>query len=343
MIEIDGSFGEGGGQILRSALALAAISGEPTRIFNIRAARAKPGLARQHLTAVRAVASISDAELEGDALRSREVTLRPRRVRGGTHQLNIGTAGSTCLVLQTVLWPLLVAADAPARVVLEGGTHNKMAPPWDFIEGTFLPLVRRMGGRVTARLERAGFYPAGGGRIVVEIEPLAAGEKLDALELERREGQLELSARATLAKLPAHIAERELDVLGKAFGLGNADCLVQQLQGTAGPGNVCTLVARCENICEVFTGFGERGLPAEVVARRCADEARAYLATDAPVGPHLADQLIIPCALADGASSLRCSEATLHTTTNVEVVARFTGRRAQIEPAGDGGVVRLRF
>src|SRR2546428_9297761 len=160
MITIDGSFGEGGGQILRTALSLSLATGTPFRIENIRAGRKKAGLLRQHLTAVLAAAEIGAAEIEGATLGSTMLTFTPKSVRAGEYRFAVGTAGSGTLVFQTIL-PALLRASAATRVTIEGGTHNSAAPPFDFLDRTFLPLIRKMGATVSLKLERYGFYPAG--------------------------------------------------------------------------------------------------------------------------------------------------------------------------------------
>ena len=211
MLTIDGTFGEGGGQILRTALALSLVTGKPFRIENIRAGRRNPGLLRQHLTAVNAATEISHAEVTGAAIGSRELTFAPGSVVSGVYSFAVGTAGSTTLVLQTVL-PALLVASGKSKVILEGGTHNPFAPPFDFLEKSFLPLVNRMGPRVTAELERPGFYPAGGGRMSVTVEPVIALQRLD---LQVRGEVLDRRARAVVANLPISIAERELNVIAR--------------------------------------------------------------------------------------------------------------------------------
>ena len=206
MLDLDGSQGEGGGQILRSSLALSMVTGTPVRIRNVRARRPKPGLMRQHLVAVQAAARIGGARVTGAEIGSSMLTFIPGVVKPGEHELSVGSAGSTTLVLQTVL-PALLCAPQPSLLVLEGGTHNPMAPPFEFLERAYLPLVNRMGPRVQAELERAGFYPAGGGRIVVSIEPaarLTGFELLERGEIRRKE------AMALVSRLPRHIGEREL-------------------------------------------------------------------------------------------------------------------------------------
>jgi RNA 3'-terminal phosphate cyclase (ATP) len=169
VIHINGSHGEGGGQIVRSSLALSLVTGRPFTIENLRGRREKPGLARQHLTAVRAAAQIGAAEIEGDEVGSRSITFRPTKLQAGDHTFSIGTAGSATLVLQTVL-PALLIADGPSRITLEGGTHNHRAPSYEFLANAYLPLVNQMGARVSAELQRRGFYPAGGGRFIVIVD-----------------------------------------------------------------------------------------------------------------------------------------------------------------------------
>ena len=170
MLELDGSFGEGGGQILRTSLALSLITGTPFRIIRIRANRSKPGLRRQHLTAVRAAARVGNAQVEGDAVNSAELKFRPGKVTGGNYVFDVGTAGSTTLVFQAIL-PALLTTPEPSTLTLIGGTHNHGGPPWDFLHTVFLPVLAKMGGRVTKDIERLGFAPGGGGRWTARIEP----------------------------------------------------------------------------------------------------------------------------------------------------------------------------
>ncbi len=325
MIEIDGSAGEGGGQILRTALALSLVTATPFRIKRIRAGRPKPGLLLQHLTAVGAAAHVGGAEIEGAALGSTRLEFRPTRIVAGDAQFAVGTAGSATLVLQTVL-PALLTARGPSKLVLEGGTHNPFAPPFDFVERAFLPIVRRMGARIDVRLERHGFYPAGGGRFRVSVDPVARLERLDLLE---RGGLERTSARALVAGLPRGIGDRELEVVREALSLDPETLRVEEIAG-AGRGNVVLIMLECEHVTEVVTGFGERRVPAEDVARKALDEARSYLESDAPVGVHLADQLLLPMALAGGGSF--CTVApSRHTTTNMDVLRRFLPIEVRID------------
>ena len=322
LLLIDGSEGEGGGQILRTSLSLSVITGRPFRIYNIRSNRAKPGLRRQHLAAVRAAAEISGAELTGDAVDSRDLTFVPKAVRAATYHFDVGSAGSTMLVLQTVLPPLMIA-DAPSKITLAGGTHNFGAPPFTFLEKTFLPLINRTGPRIVAQLHRHGFAPAGGGSATVLVEPQP---KLKPLNIERRGPVKRVLAKATVAGLPPTIAKRELDVIEETLTLSSQQTKVEELPPEQGPGNIVTIEIESDELTEVVTAFGQRGVPAERVAASAADEAKRYLEADVPVGEHLADQLMIPFALARGGSFLTLP-LSIHSLTNVETIGRFLDTR----------------
>lgn len=330
MLTIDGSFGEGGGQILRTALGLSLATGTPFHIEKIRAGRKTPGLLRQHLTAVQAAAEISKGDVTGASIGSRDLTFRPKPAVPGTYGFAVGTAGSATLVLQTVL-PALLTAPGPSNLTLEGGTHNPWAPPFDFLAKAFLPLVERMGPRIAATLERRGFYPAGGGRFTVAIEPARALSRLDLLERGEIRSAL---AKAIVASLPASIARRELQVIERKLSLPGLVSRVEEDRDSTGPGNVAVIVLECERLTEVFTGFGQQGVRAETVAERLVDETRRYLSAGVPVGPHLADQLLVPMALAGG-GSFRTLPLTRHSTTNIEIVRLFLGTRVAVTPEGD--------
>lgn len=326
MITIDGSQGEGGGQILRSALALSLVTGKPFRIENIRARRKKPGLMRQHLTAVNAAVEVGAAQVSGNTIGSLELTFEPAALRSGEYHFAVGTAGSCTLVLQTVL-PALILADAPSEILLEGGTHNPAAPPFDFLAGAFLPLLNRMGPSVKAALEHPGFYPAGGGRMRIKVTPV---KKLVPLHLLERGGVLNQTATATVARLPRSIAERELAVVREKLAWGEECLQVREVRDSSGPGNVLVLVVASEQVTEVFTGFGELRVSAETVAGRTVKEAREYLASGVPVGRHLADQLLLPLALAGG-GAFRTLSPTAHTTTNIDVLRQFLDLDVKVE------------
>ncbi len=318
MLAIDGSHGEGGGQIIRTSLALSLVTGKPFHVKHARANRAKPGLRQQHLTAVRAAAAIGNAEVEGAAVGSTEFTFHPGTVTPGEFTFDVGTAGSTTLVLQTVLPPLMIAS-APSVLRFEGGTHNVHAPPYDFLERTFLPLVSRLGPQIMIELGRYGFYPPGGGRFDVFIEPATHRFQL---ELTERGRILAKRARALVVNLPDSMAERELTVVKEKMGLSDEQLQPEISDNAISRGTAVMIEIETEHLTEVFTSIGERGVRAEVIAEQAADEALDYLRAQAPVGEHLADQLLIPLALCSG-GKFATTKVSLHTQTNIEVIKKF--------------------
>lgn len=330
MIVIDGSQGEGGGQILRSALALSAITGAPFRIVDIRARRSRPGLLRQHLTAVEAAATVAGARVRGARLSSSEVEFHPGLVAHGEHTFAVGTAGSATLVFQTVVWPLL-AQPGRSRLTFEGGTHNPTAPPFEFMQRVFIALLRSLGLRLEATMISAGFYPAGGGRFVVELE---GGRSPAPIELLARGALVRREALVLLSNLPAHIGRRELAVVERELGWSASECSMVELRGH-GPGNALCLMVEAEHAREVVTGFGQKGVSAELVAQRACAEMQRWLDADVPVGEHLADQLLIPMALAareGGSSRFVTTTPSEHTRTNAEIIARFLPVAFSFEP-----------
>ncbi len=318
MIELDGALGEGGGQILRSALTLSMITGQAFCINNIRAGRKKPGLLRQHLVAVQAAAEISGATVTGAQLGSQTLVFAPKGIKGGDYQFAIGSAGSCTLVLQTVMLALL-HADGPSTVRISGGTHNPMAPPAQFLERAYLPLLRKMGADIGIELLRAGFYPAGGGCIVVTIAPCAQLKQLTLMERgERTNGYAE----GFVAGLPGSIALRELECVGLGMGWSGEQLRMRGLPADQGPGNALLITLEYEHASEVFCAFGEKMVRAETVAKDAMHEARRYMASNAAVGEHLADQLMLPMALAGG-GGFTADVISQHATTNAEVIGRF--------------------
>ncbi len=328
MIELDGSEGEGGGQILRSALALAIVRGEPLAIHNIRARRKKPGLLRQHLTAVHAAAAVGAARVSGDRLGSSELRFEPTKAVHGEHRFAVGTAGSAMLVLQTVLWPLVVAP-GESTVVVEGGTHNPLAPPFEFFERVLVPLLRRMGVELELELERAGFYPAGGGSVRLRVR---GGARLVPLVLDERGPLRARRAQAIIANLPSKIARRELAVVRERLGFERGELEVVELH-SPGPGNILVIEAQHEGGAEAISECGEKGLLAETVAGRACDAFARWDEADVPVGEHLADQLLIPLALA-GKGGFVTQATTEHTRTNAALVERLLGVPIAIEALG---------
>jgi RNA 3'-terminal phosphate cyclase (ATP) len=318
MLRIDGTLGEGGGQVLRTALGLSMVTGTPFVIEGIRAKRERPGLLRQHLTAVQAAARLADAAVTGADPGSQRLTFAPKTFVGGEHTFAVGTAGSVLLVAQAVL-PALLTAQGTTRLVLSGGTHNPAAPPFDFLALTFLPLLERLGARARLTLERAGFYPAGGGRVVLEVE---GGARLTPFHLLERGESVRRRAVARVAAVPGGVARREVDEVRQLLGWPEDAAVIEMLPADQGPGNALTLELGFEHVTEVVTGFGERGKSAERVAREAVEEVREYLAAGVPVGRHLADQWLIPLALAGG-GAFRTLTPTPHTRTNAEVIERF--------------------
>ena len=331
MIVIDGSAGEGGGQILRTALGLSMATGRPFRVENVRARRPKPGLMRQHLTTVAAAASICGAAVEGAAIGSQVVTFAPGPVKPGEYTFSVGSAGSATLVLQAVL-PALLSAAGPSSLTLEGGTHNPSAPPLDFVERAFLPLVNRTGPRVHVALERAGFYPAGGGRFFVNVAP---ARTLSPFHLTDRGETVRRCAKAVVAALPGAIALRELEQVEKLLRWSGDQLQVRQLPDEWGPGNLLTLEIESEHVTEVFSGFGMKGVTAEAVAEDAIRQARRYLSVRAPVGACLADQLMPILALAGG-GSFRTLPLTWHARTNAAIIQQFLPVRFLLEAQADG-------
>lgn len=326
MLAIDGSRGEGGGQVLRSALSLAIVTGQAFRMFNIRARRAKPGLRWQHLAAVRAAQAVSSAVVEGAALGATELTFAPGDLQGGRHAFDVGTAGSTTLIAQTLI-PALLQADRPFQVCIDGGTHNPMSPPFEFLAGCYLPLLRRMGAHVEARLVRRGFYPAGGGRIELTI---GTSTGLAPIELCSRGALRRKQAVATVSRLPLSIAQRELATLADALGWPSEVLHACEDEDGTGPGNAVIVELEFENLTEVFTGFGLKGRPAETVAEGVATTVADYLAGVAAVDAHLADQLLLPMAIAGG-GRFTTLEPTQHTLTNIDIIETFMTVRIRVE------------
>jgi RNA 3'-terminal phosphate cyclase (ATP) len=335
MLHLDGSIGEGGGQVLRTALGLSLVTNQPFVIDHIRAGRQKPGLQRQHLTAVLAAAEVGDAQVEGAELGSQHLAFKPKRIRAGDYRFAIATAGSTTLVLQTVL-PALLSAEAPSTVQLVGGTHNPMAPPVDFLQHAFAPALQRMGASLAIALTRHGFYPAGGGEWRAEIAP-AAWQPLELLE---RQEQIHLRARIVLAQIPRHVAERQAKELRTQLSLPGEAVVIEEV-ASSGPGNAVMLLLPFGNVTELVTALGERGVRAEQVAGRAVAEAKALLAAGVPVGAHLADQLLLPMALAGG-GVFRTVAPSLHTRTNAEIIARFLPLQFELREDGGAWVVSAR-
>lgn len=341
-ITIDGSQGEGGGQILRSALALSLVTGKPFCIENIRSKRRKPGLMRQHLTAVNASVEIGAADVSGNAIGSTRLTFRPNKTKSGEFHFSVGTAGSTTLVLQTIL-PALMLADKPSTLKLSGGTHNPMAPPFDFLVKTYLPLLERIGPKVEAKLTRPGFFPAGGGEFHVTVTPT---KKLNTLQIPERGEITRRSVRLMFAHLPFHIVDRERRKIMQKTTWDESAFEIHEMPNSRGPGNVVMIEAESQHVCELFTAFGEVNVPAEKVAMTALEQYRHYVAADVPVGVYLADQLLLPLGLAShfgaGKSGFLTHDLSLHSRTHIDILQRFLDIEIEMERHNQGQcLVRL--
>lgn len=326
MIHIDGSEGEGGGQVLRSSLALSIITGQAFTITNIRANRSTPGLRRQHMTCAKAAATICKADLRGVAVGSCELSFAPGAVKNGNYKFSVGTAGSTTLVLQTVLPPLLVA-EGLSTVTVEGGTHNVGAPPYHFLANAFLPVLNRLGPKIEARLNRYGFVPAGGGSVTVSIDP--GDRKLGKIDLCDRGDRKNVEVIGVVADLSTEIAKDETKRMVNSLKF-QADKRTHETVESNGPGNVAMVVAEFEELTEVFTGFGARSKSRFQVASAATKEANAFWQSGAAVGTHLADQLLLPMAIAGGGRFVTM-EPTRHTTTNIDIIKKFMDVEFNIE------------
>ncbi|MBA3459353.1 MAG: RNA 3'-terminal phosphate cyclase [Deltaproteobacteria bacterium] len=335
-LDIDGSRGEGGGQILRTSLALSMLTGKSFAMRNIRANRAKPGLRRQHATAVDAAARLCDATVHGAKVDSRYIEFTPGTITGGDFLVDIGSAGSTTLVVQTLLVPA-IASGKPLRATIRGGTHNPMAPPFEFLERVYLPQLRAMGADVSITLDQHGFVDSAGplGQLTLDVR---AGGALRPIELVNAGELVECRATAVLSRLPTHIGDRELAVVRERIA-EPLSCTLSEVRG-GGTANVLFIEIERTSSFELVTGFGERGLRAETVAERACDEAAAFLAANVPVGEHLADQLLLPLAVAGG-GRFRCAPLSLHATTNIETIGLFLDLPIRVEPDGDAVLVTV--
>jgi RNA 3'-terminal phosphate cyclase (ATP) len=340
MIDLDGSFGEGGGQILRTSLALSLLTGQPFHLRNIRAKRAKPGLRPQHLMSVQAAASIAQAQVLGASLHSSDLVFEPGEVCPGKYHFAIGTAGATSLVLHTVYLPLAWRASAPSEVILTGGTHVNKSPSFHFLETTWRPYMELLGLRIRLRLRRPGFYPRGGGVVEAHIQPCAG---LRGLQLQACGEVSQITGISAVAGLPEQIAERQARRATTRLQQRRLPTDIRLETWEDGPGTVLTLVLDTRPVPTLFFGLGARGKPAERVADEAVDQAFTYFNTDPPaVDAHSADQLVLPLALAEGPSMFRVAEVTSHLLTNIAVIRRFVDRDIRCHgQEGESGVVEI--
>lgn len=308
----------GGGQILRSALSLSMVSGQPFRLTSIRGKRPKPGLMRQHLTCVNAAVQISQGSADGAAIGSRELIFHPGQIKAGDYQFAIGTAGSTTLLAQTLL-PALWGAQGASTLVLEGGTHNPMAPTMDFIQRVFLPILNKMDVSLEGSLLRHGFAPAGGGMIRFEV---AGGQAPCRLDLIEHGEERKRTIRCLGSRIPETVPGKETSRLARELGW-EADCIeISDDLESDGPGNVLTAEIEYANLVEQVTSFGAFGKPGSRVALETAKMMKDYLGTGAVAGRRLADQLLLPMALGGGGSMLTMKPSN-HVLTNLEIIQSF--------------------
>jgi RNA 3'-terminal phosphate cyclase (ATP) len=334
MLILDGSQGEGGGQILRTALSLSMCTGLPFRIEKIRAKRKTPGLMRQHLTAVNAAATICGAEVIGAHVGSETVEFSPGKIVPGEYQVSVGTAGSATLVFQTLL-PALMLQSKASKLTLRGGTHNPMAPPFHFLERAFLPVLKEMGVDVDLQLKRHGFYPAGGGEFTASILPT---QKLNSINLLERGKSTSCYAESIIAGVPSHVARRELELVGQQMSIQEDQCFIRGLSSEQGPGNALLITLGHEHVTEVVCAFGEKGTSAEAVAKQAVAAARRYSASAGVVGEYLADQLLLPIALG-GQGKMKVTTLSRHTLTNAEVIQKFLPIEIQTSTSDDGSAM----
>ena len=321
MIEVDGSSGEGGGQIVRTSLTLAALTGQPVRLSQIRANRSKPGLQPQHLAAVKAIAAISQAEYTGAALNSTELTLIPAGLRAGRYQFDIATAGALTLVLQTVFLPLSFAAGS-SSITLTGGTHVPWSPSFDYLQTHWLPMMADIGFRNQATLQKAGFYPAGGGEVIAKILP---SNDLNPYRCLDRGTLVRIRGLSGAANLDEAIIKRQKHQALKRLYPACRDSKIKSVRLPGrGKGSFILLRAEfsnCGSAC--FSALGAPGKPAERVADEAVDQILAFLETRASVDRFLADQLLLPLSVIEGESQFQTERITPHLLTQAEVIRQF--------------------
>ncbi|MFQ5811408.1 MAG: RNA 3'-terminal phosphate cyclase [Armatimonadota bacterium] len=341
MVRIDGSHGEGGGQILRTSLALAALQQRPVEVRNIRAGRSKPGMAPQHLAGVEAFGAITDGRLAGAKPRSGRIAFRPGAVTGGDYTFDIAartpSAGATTLLLQALL-PALARGERPSRLTLRGGTHVSWSPPFDYLEHVFLPAVGTIGVRANLELRKAGWYPRGGGEIRATIEP---SDTWAPLRWTDRGSLARLRCISGYANLPAHVGKRQASAGTQALQAAGfaAEAQVVSLPGP-GTGTIFFIAAEFEQGRAGFSSLGKRGKPSEKVAREACTAFLDFMGTPACVDAHLADQLVLYLALADGPSRVAVEAVTEHLRTNAWAVQQFRDVRIAIEgELGEPGVL----
>jgi len=351
MLAIDGSYGEGGGAVLRNALSLSAVLGEPIRVENIRVKRPNPGLQAQHLTAVRALAEICRAKVDRAELGSLALTFQPgSSPQSGEYSWDVaearkgGSAGATSLIFQGLLVPLHFAR-GESRLSLRGGTHVAWSPPFHYLESVYLPTLHQMGVNARVNIERWGWYPIGGGIVTADISGSGkAALSMEGLNLVDRGPLKRLSGVSASSNLPGHIAERQKQRAQSLLRAEGFDPEIEIVDAPAsGQGTMLFLLAEFESVRAGFTSLGRRGKPAENVAEEACKEFQQYFESGAALDRHLADQLVLPLALATGTSSFTTCEVSQHLLTNAWIVERLLGRPIDVEgEKGRPGKVSMR-
>lgn len=344
LVRIDGSFGEGGGQILRTSLALSCVLGNPVEIANIRKSRKNPGLQPQHLTAVKAAASIAGAEIQGAELSSTALRFRPNRTSGGTYHFDVaetkGSAGSTSLVLQTILPPLCFAEQA-SMVFVKGGTHVPWSPSFHYLRSIVAPLLFRLGVHAEYTIQSWGWYPIGGGQVSARITPARSLRPLTAID---RGSLLRVAGISAISNLPDHIAARQRDRARTILGRQGIEASIETLSApSAGKGSFLFLAAEFEHLSAGFGSLGAIGKRAEEVADEACDELLIHLRAQGALDPHLADQVVPWLAFCGGPSEFTTSRITRHLLTNLWVVRQFMDVDVRVEGnEGEEGRVLIR-
>ena len=335
MLVVDGSVGEGGGQILRVSVSLAAILTKPLRIFNIRAKRNPPGLRPQHLTAVKAVAKLSSANVRGLSVGSTEILFEPSRISGGRFEFDAGTAGSTTLILQSLM-PVMSMASGNVEVILRGGTNNPLAPPAEYLENVVIPVLSRMGAEFKIKLHRRGFYPRGQGIVTASSKPV---KEIKPIRLVGKPRIRRITGLAYSCRLPQHITERMAKTASRILNQHGYDVRIdtealtpENPKCSPDPGTGIIILAWTdENYALGVDKLGEKGVPAEKIGEDAAMTLLEELRAEAPVDSHLGDQLVIWTALANGVSEYEVTRITNHTVTSVEICRKLTGAEFKVE------------
>jgi len=344
VVRIDGSYGEGGGQILRTSLALATALGRPLEIINIRKTRQKPGLQPQHLTSVLAAAAISRAHVEGAELSSTSISFLPRTLMGGSYEFNVsekrGSAGSTSLVLQTIMLPLCFA-EQPANITVHGGTHVPWCPTFHYLKFIFLPMLSRINAKIDMDIKQWGWYPGGGGTVMAKVVPC---EKMAPLRIPSRGRLIRATGISAVANLPRDIAVRQRNTAVNALLKKGIDANLEIVGASSpGKGTLVFLKVEFENSIAGFDALGAIGKRAEEVAEEACQSLFTYVNSKAAIDPHLADQLIPYLALARGDSEFTASSITRHLLTNIWVVKQFLDVDVQVTgKEGEAGQITIK-